>query len=175
MSLFGKSKRDEARKQAQAEFESACAADVGSRTGRSLTVRAGARAKVHVDKLFVTGAETAMAYDEARSVAIVLGEDRPDLPKPSEYQTIKSVNGDIVSYLPAAYCERIFRLGMRYQTMEISAAQAVEMVQLVADQISLDLQLEKPFQALEFLREELEDSPDDVSDSGNATGSGPQQ
>jgi hypothetical protein len=160
MALFGKSKKDEARQKAQAEYEAACSADVASRTGHSLTIRAGARAKVHVDKLFVNGAEIAMAYDEARSVAIALGEDRPDLPKPSEYQTIKSVNGDIVSYLPAAYCERIFRLGMRYQTMEISADQAVEMVQLVADQISLELQLEKPFVALEFLREELKDSPD---------------
>jgi hypothetical protein len=161
MSIFGRPKRDEARSKAKAEYESACSVDVASRAGHSLAIRAGARAKVHVDKLFISGAEKAIAYDEARQVAVVLGEDKPELPKVSEYQVIKAVNGDILSYLPLPYCERIFRLGMRYQTVEITAEQAVEMVQQVADQISLELQLEKPFVALEFLREELKNSGGD--------------
>jgi hypothetical protein len=159
MSLFGRPKRDEARKKAKDEYEAACSADVASRAGHALAVKMGARAKVHVDKAFIAGADKAVAYDEARSVAIVLGEDKPELPKTSEYQTIKAVNGDIVSYLPLPYCERVFRLGMRYQTMEITAEQAIEMVQQVADQVSLELQLEKPFVALEFLREELKSDP----------------
>lgn len=161
MSLFGRPKRDEARSKAKAEYEAACAADVATRTGHALVVRAGARAKVHVDKVFVAGAEKAEAYDEAAQVAIVLGQEKPELPKVSEYQVIKAVNGDIVSFLPLPYCERIFRLGMRYQTMEIPAEQAIELVQQLADQISLELQLEKPFVALEFLREELKSAQGD--------------
>ena len=161
MSLFNRPKRDEARSKEKAEYEAACAADIVSRAGHSLTVRAGARAKVHVDKLFVTGAEKAVAYDEATQVAIVLGQEKPELPKVSEYQVIKAVNGDIVSYLPLPYCERIFRLGMRYQTMEITAQQAIDMVQQIADQICLDLQLKTPFVALEFLREEIKSAADD--------------
>mgnify|MGYP006296717119 FL=1 len=49
--------------------------------------------------------------------------------------------------------------------MEITAAQAVELVQQVADQVSLELQLKEPFVALEFLREELkQESGEDGAD-----------
>lgn len=166
ISLFGRSKRDEARKKAQAEYDEARDADPASRSGHALTIRAGARAKAHVDKTFITGAEKAVTYDEMRAIAIVKGEEKPEPPKASEYQVIKSVNGELLTYLPLPYAERIFKLGMRYQTMEITAEQAVELVQQVADQISLELQLKEPFVALEFLREELkqesgDESPDD--------------
>lgn len=173
ISIFGRSKRDEARKKAQAEYEEARDADPASRSGHALTIRAGARAKAHVDKTFITGAEKAVTYDEIRAIAIVKGEEKPEPPKASEYQVIKSVNGELLTYLPLPYAERIFKLGMRYQTMEITGEQAVELVQQVADQISLDLQLKEPFVALEFLREELEQEsgepdtePDGVSASG---------
>ncbi|MFM8554587.1 MAG: hypothetical protein ACKODG_00095, partial [Betaproteobacteria bacterium] len=155
ISIFGRSKRDEARKKAQAEYDEARDADPASRSGHALTIRAGARAKAHVDKTFITGAEKAVTYYEMRAIAIVKGEEKPEPPKASEYQVIKSVNGELLTYLPLPYAERIFKLGMRYQTMEITAAQAVELVQQVADQISLELQLKEPFLALEFLREEL--------------------
>ena len=162
ISLFGRSKKDEARKKAQAEYEEARDADPASRSGHALTVRARARAKAHVDKTFITGAEKAVTYDEMRAIAIVKGEEKPEPPKASEYQVIKSVNGELLTYLPMPYAERIFKLGMRYQTMEITAEQALELVQQVADQISLELQLKEPFVALEFLREELKQSSDET-------------
>ena len=174
ISLFGRSKKDEARKKAQAEYEEARDADPASRAGHALTVRAGARAKAHVDKTFITGAEKAVVYDEMRAIAIVKGEEKPEPPKASEFQVIKSVNGELLTYLPLPYAERIFKLGMRDQTVEITAEQAVELVQQVADQISLELQLKEPFVALEFLREELKDaagesgSGEDGQDDGSS-------
>jgi hypothetical protein len=172
ISLFGRSKRDEARKKAQDEYDEARDADPASRAGYALTIRAGARAKAHVDKTFITGAEKAVTYDEMRAIAIVKGEEKPEPPKASEFQVIKSVNGELLTYIPLPYAERIFKLGMRYQTMEITGQQAVELVQQVADQISLELQLKEPFVALEFLREELKqesgDEDTDPDGSGDA-------
>jgi hypothetical protein len=158
ISLFGKkpSKRDEARNTAKAEYEEALNADVTSRAGRALVVRAGARAKAHIDKTFISGADKAVAYDTARALAISRGEDRPEPPRAEPYQTIKSVKGDLVVFLPSHFAEKVFRAGMQYQLVEITAEQAVEVVQEVADIVSRELQLEQPFVALEFLRAELE-------------------
>ncbi len=172
ISLFGRSKKDEARKKAQAEYEEARDADAASRAGHALTVRAGARAKAHVDKTFITGAEKAVVYDEMRAIAIVKGEEKPEPPKATEYQVIKSVNGELLTYLPLPYAERIFKLGMRYQTVDITAEQAVELVQQVADQISLELQLKEPFVALEFLREELKQASGESGSDGDGQDDG---
>lgn len=170
ISLFGRSKRDEARKKAQDEYDEARDADPASRAGYALTIRAGARAKAHVDKTFITGAEKAVTYDEMRAIAIVKGEEKPEPPKASEFQVIKSVNGELLTYIPLPYAERIFKLGMRYQTMEITGQQAVELVQQVADQISLELQLKEPFVALEFLREELKQESGDEGTDPDGSG-----
>ena len=98
------------------------------------------------------------------------GEEKPEPPKASEFQVIKSVNGELLTYIPLPYAERIFKLGMRYQTMEITGQQAVELVQQVADQISLELQLKEPFVALEFLREELKQESGDEGTDPDGSG-----
>ncbi len=159
ISIFGKKsgKRDEARATAKAEYEEALNADVATRAGRALVVRAGARAKAHIDKTFISGAEKAEAYDTARALAIAQGEERPDPPKADPYQTIKSVKGDLMVFLPSHFAEKVFRLGMQYQLTEISAAEAIEGVQNVADMVCRELQLDQAFVALEFLREEVAD------------------
>lgn len=177
ISLFGKkpSKRDEARATAKAEYEEALNADVASRVGRALAVRAGARAKAHLDKTFISGADKAVAYDTARALALAQGDERPEPPRADAYQTIKSVKGDIVVFMPTHFAEKVFRLGMQYQLTEISAEEAVAGAQEVADILSRELQLEQPFVALEFLRAELaseegEESPSDESQASSDRG-----
>lgn len=157
ISLFGKktSKREEARAAAKAEYEDALNADVASRVGRALAVRAGARAKAHLDKTFISGADKAVAYDTARALALAQGEERPEPPRADAYQTIKSVKGEILVFMPSHFAEKVFRLGMQYQLTEISAEEAIAGAQEVADIVSRELQLEQPFVALEFLRAEL--------------------
>lgn len=168
ISLFGKkpSKREEARNTAKAEYEEAINAEVATRAGRALVVRAGARAKAHLDKTFISGAEKAVAYDTARALALARGEERPEPPRADVFQTIKSIKGDLVVFMPSHFAEKVFRLGMRYQLTEISAAEAVEGAQEVADMVSRELQLDEPFVALEFLRAEL-DSEADSGASGD--------
>ncbi len=173
ISLFGKkpSKRDEARNTAKAEYEEAMNADVASRAGRALVVRAGARAKAHIDKTFISGAEKAVAYDTARALAIVRGDDKPEPPHADPYQAIKSVNGDILVFLPTHFAEKVFRAGMQYQLVEITAEEAIQTVQEVADMVSRELQLEQPFVALEFLREEIaQDDPDAAAGGEDPSG-----
>jgi len=157
ISLFGKkpSKRDEARATAKAEYEEALNADVATRAGRAIVVRAGARAKAHLDKTFISGAEKADAYDTARALAIARGEDAPERPHADMYQTIKSIKGDLLVFMPVHFAEKVFRAGMQYQLTEITAQDAVEIAQDVADMVSRELQLDQAFVALEFLREEL--------------------
>jgi hypothetical protein len=174
ISLFGKkpSKRDEARATAKAEYEEALNADVASRAGRALVIRAGARAKAHIDKTFISGAERAEAYDTARALAIAQDEEMPEPPKADPYQSIKSVKGDLLVFLPSPFADRVFRLGMQYQLTEISAEEAVEAVQHVADMVSRELQLDQPFVALEFLREQLAEDAgtvDENSEAGDAS------
>jgi hypothetical protein len=49
----------------------------------------------------------------------------------------------------------MFTIGAKYQMEEITAEQAIEIAQGVADRISEQLKLDKPFEALNFLREQL--------------------
>ncbi len=170
ISFFGKktSKRDEARAAAKAEYEEALNADVASRVGRALAVRAGARAKAHLDKSFISGADKAVAYDTARALALAQGEDRPEPPRADTYQTIKSVKGDILVFMPTHFAEKVFRLGMQYQLTEISAEEAIAGAQEVADILSRELQLEQSFVALEFLRAELAEEEGEASATENS-------
>jgi hypothetical protein len=165
ISLFGKkpSKREEARETAKAEYEEALNADVASRAGRAVAIRAGARAKAHIDKTFIAGAEKAEEYDTARALALSRGEDRPEPPRADPFQTIKSVKGDLLVFMPSQFAEKVFRLGMQYQLMEINAEEAIQGVQEVAELVSRELQLDPPFLALEFLRSEVQNQqPDSV-------------
>jgi len=59
--------------------------------------------------------------------------------------------------LPLAYAEEVFKLGALYQNEQITADQAIEHAQGIADQVSEELKLVPPFQALDFLREQIEE------------------
>ena len=99
------------------------------------------------------------------------GPTRP--PVASCYQKIKSGENEVYVYLPDEYVQEAFALGSKYQRTDISAQQAIDAMQALANQISYyELRLEEPFQVLRFLRDELEaESGHDAS----ASESGPEQ
>jgi len=131
-----------------------------SHDSRSARLRVGMLIRAHVDKTFVSGAEQTAAWQEKVAVAVVNGEDKPPLPQASEYQDIKSGSKTVCVYLPQEYAECFFEIGARYQRMQIDARQAILEAQTLMDRICYqDLQLETPFEVLQFLREEL---PQDV-------------
>ena len=57
--------------------------------------------------------------------ATAAGEEVPEPPKSSAFVKIKSVNGEIFSYLPEDKAEVIFQLGGKYQNVEIDAKTAI--------------------------------------------------
>jgi hypothetical protein len=116
----------------------------------------------------VTGAELTASWQELAALAIANGKDKPPMPEPSVFQKIKAGENEIYVYLPEEYAHEAFNLGARYQRAEIPAPQAIETMQGLANQICLyELRLEEPFQVLQFLRDELGQSPDNQGTAGN--------
>ena len=128
-----------------------------SHDARSARLRVGMLIRAHVDKTFVNGAEQTAAWQEKVALAVVQGEEKPPLPQASEYQDIKSGSKPVCVYLPMEYAEAFFEMGARYQRTQIDAQQAILEAQSLMDRICYqDLQLETPFEVLQFLREEVE-------------------
>lgn len=158
--LFGSAQKDEMLKAKQA-FEQAVEAQGESREIRALRIRVALRCRAVLDKTFIEGAEKTAEHAEASMLAIAADEEKPPAPKPSSFQTIKSVNGDILAYVPLPIAEEMFTIGAKYQMEEITAEQAIEFAQGVADKISEQLKLDKPIEALNFLREQLSEENGD--------------
>ena len=155
-------------KKAQALFDKVTSTKSDSRDARSMRIRMGLLCRAHLDKSFVTGAELTASWQELAALAIANGKDKPPMPEPSVFQKIKAGENEIYVYLPEEYAHEAFNLGARYQRAEIPAPQAIETMQGLANQICLyELRLEEPFQVLQFLRDELGQSPDNQGTAGN--------
>ncbi len=178
MVLFGKQSSQANRETAKAEFEKACEISGDSREIRALRMRIGLRARAHIDKSFIEGAEKTAVYDEACLRAVASGREKPPPPKPTMYQKVKSASGEIVTYIPEEIAEEAFKVGAKYQLTEIEAKPAIDLVQSLANSVSYQLHLEEPLVAVYFLREEHDYFPsdeveqseeDDNTDTGQAT------
>jgi len=157
--LFKSKSPAQLRDQAQTFYEKT----VGDKNApRAVKVRLGMLMRAHVDKLFVIGAKQAIQYDQALAAAITQGTERPDPPTASPHLTIKTGDNEVQSYIPPQYANAVFNLGMRYQTQQIGAEQAIEVAQSILDTICYEeLALPQSFEALKFLRDELESESDE--------------
>ena len=155
--LFQDNSPEAERKRAAALFEKIVASKSDTREARSLRVRMGLLSRAHLDKTFVAGAELTAQHETLALLALAEGKEAPPTPEPSLFQVIHTGDKkEVYAYLPQEYCEVAFRLGARYQKAEISAAQAIDAMQGLANQICLyELRLDEPFQVLQFLRDEL--------------------
>lgn len=123
-----------------------------------------------MDKIFVAGTKAWAGYEESRMIAIAGGEDVPPAPMATEdncYQTVNTVNGQTMAYIPIDFAVRVFELGVRYQKGEIDGLIAVNSCQDIAndlgDLLKLDLYAVQPILPLNFLLEhnsELDDNVD---------------
>jgi hypothetical protein len=96
--------------------------------------------------------------------ATVNNSEKPEEPEFSLFQRIKSGDKEIWVYLPEEYAMETFKIGALYQKTDIDAKAAIERVQHIADQICLyELKLNTPFEALQFLRNEISDTSADSS------------
>ncbi|MGA1728529.1 MAG: hypothetical protein ACO38U_09740, partial [Burkholderiaceae bacterium] len=95
--LFGDAKKEEMIK-AKQEYEKTCADTGDGRAEVAARIRMGLRCRAVLDKTFIDGAEKTADFTEKSMMAIASGDDKPPAPTPSSFQTIKSVNGEIIAY-----------------------------------------------------------------------------
>lgn len=165
--LFSSKNPDDEMLKAQALFDKVTSTKSDSRDARSMRIRMGLLCRAHLDKSFVTGAEQMASWQELAALALANGKEKPPMPEPSVFQKIKAGDNEIYVYLPEEYAHEAFNIGGRYQRAEIPALQAIETMQGLANQICLyELKLTEPFQVLQFLRDELAESPHNPNTSG---------
>ncbi len=155
--IFGAGKKvQEEKNQAKSDYERAVNSSEDSKQERAFKLKIGLRVRSCIDKIFIEGAEKFGKYAEVCVAAIANDAEKPEPPKSSPFQKIKSVNGQIYAYLPEEHAEYIFLLGGKYQNVEIDARTAIRRAQVIANQISYDIDLDNKLIVLQFLRDELE-------------------
>ena len=145
-----------------------------SRESRIFKGLIGGRARAHLDKVFIEGAQQAEAYLEICLAVAAEGGEAPEMPDPKPFQTVKTKTETVYTYVPADFAKEMYTIGNLYQNATTSPTDTLRMAQDVADQVSLDLGLEEPFVAVQFLRDELEEAAaaadiDDIDDDAEDT------
>ena len=155
MGIFNKTDQNELESKSKKEYEKATELDGDTREIRSFKIKIALRARAHLDKTFIEGAEKIAKHSEACLKAVATGIDKPAPPTPSSFQKVKSANGEIVAYIPEDYLEQAFKIGSKYQLMEFNANQAIDFMQKIMNNISSDFGLNDTFTVLQFLRDEI--------------------
>ena len=156
MALFGRSKdtQKEAMVAAKRDFEIASDPDAPGSV-RRIRSRVALRCKALLDKTFVDGAQRTERHEQAVIVAINNGKPQPEAPKARSFGTVPAFDHEVMAFLPQEFADRAFDLGRRYQRVEIDAKQAIDYMQALADEVCAALQVDPPFEALRFLRDEI--------------------
>ena len=161
MALFGPTDK-ELKATAKKEYDKAVALKGDTRKEDAYRMRIALRARGHIDKLFVEAAQKAEKFNEIAMMCVAEGKPTPEPPKPSSFMKLVTASGEVWSYLPDDYAAIVFKYGMLYQGMNMSGPKAIALVQKISDAIGLELHLEQPLVALEFLRVQLEEEGVDV-------------
>lgn len=154
--IFKKPADEDERTRAIAAYDKVVSLESDGHEARSMRLRLSMLCRAHVDKTFVAGAQQTEAYELAVVLAIQQGKEQPEPPEAPLFQKVKSTTGEAMVYLPKEFADEAFALGMLYQKTELTAQQAIDAAQRLADRICFDtLKLNNAFVALQFLREEL--------------------
>ena len=158
MAFFSRSSSPEDEmKKAKAAYEKVISLSTDTRDTRSMRVRMGLLCCAHVDKTFVAGAEQTALWQDKAALALANEQPMPEAPTAPRFQKVKTSESEVFVYLPDEFAKDIFVLGAKYQQTHISAQQAIDAVQNIVNQLCrYELGLQEPFQALTFLREELQ-------------------
>ena len=156
MALFGRSKdtQKEAMIAAKRDFEIVSDPDAPGSV-RRVRSRVALRCTALLDKTFVEGAQRTERHEQAVIIAINEGKPQPEAPKARSFGTVPAFDHEVMAFLPQEVADRAFDLGRRYQRVEIDAKQAIDYMQALADELCATLQVDPPFEALRFLRDEL--------------------
>ena len=75
------------------------------------------------------------------------------------FQKIKTLDSEVIAYLPNFEAQQIFDLGGKYQIQQINVSEALTEVQTIADTIFHDFDISVSLTTLGFLRDEIERNP----------------
>lgn len=155
LSVFKNKRSKTAKEEAKKMYVKAAMLSDTTREERMFKLRVGLRCRGHIDKAFIEGAKKTERHQKLCLQALAKGLDTPTPPTVSIFQTAKTLNDQIYTYIPADFSNELFALGSLYQTVEIDAAKAIILAQEVSARVSLDLGLDEPLVALQFLRDEI--------------------
>jgi len=158
MVFFSKSLKD-LQDQATADFEEAKREKL-TEENRSFKMKIAHRTRAHIDLTFIEGAQKLGKYHQDHLTAVAKQLETPDKPNYTPFQKIKTLDSEVIAYLPNFEAQEIYALGGKYQTQQINASQALTEVQTIADTIFHKFDIAVSLTTLGFLRDELERNPD---------------
>lgn len=157
--LFGETKEISG---ARSAFEVARDLEGESREIRAIRIRAALRSRQVLDKIFLEASHSEAEYAEESMIALAGGEKRPEKPQADDaicFQTIRTLNGNTLAWVPRPYAEAMFDVGARFERGEIDIHKAIELGQSVAnklaDELKCDLYYVQPIEVLSFLRDKI--------------------
>ena len=89
--------------------------------------------------------------------AIRTGSDLPQRIEHEGYNQLQGVSGAVVSWVPEELANKMFNLGADYQITEVSAHEALQQADKIAETIIEDLQTTQNIQLLGLLRDDGEE------------------
>ena len=157
MVFFNKSSKD-LEEQAQADFEEAKREKL-SEKNRAFKMKIAHRTRAHIDLTFIEGAQKLGKYHQANLNAIAQQLEGPEKPSYTPFQKIKTLDSEVIAYLPNFEAQQIFDLGGKYQIQQINVSEALTAVQSIADTIFHNFDISVSLSTLGFLRDEIERNP----------------
>ena len=155
--MFGKkSKFEKAKADAKGDYLKCGNLDHSDRIHRVFTARIAQRARLNLDKIFVQGAKAEEKRQSDLAQAIKAGAELPQRAKHDGYNQLQGVSGVVLAWVPEEYANQMFNLGADYQIQEISAHDALQRSDQLAEKVIDDLQTSQPIQLLNLLRGDTE-------------------
>ena len=133
MVFFNKSSKD-LEEQAEADFEEAKREKLTEKN-RAFKMKIAHRTRAHIDLTFIEGAQKLGKFHQANLNAIAKQLEGPERPSYTPFQKIKTLDSEVVAYLPNFEAQQIFDLGGKYQIQQINVSEALTAVQSIADTI----------------------------------------
>ena len=158
MVFFNKSSKD-LEEQAEADFEEAKREKLTEKN-RAFKMKIAHRTRAHIDLTFIEGAQKLGKFHQANINAIAQQLEGPERPSYTPFQKIKTLDSEVIAYLPNFEAQQIFDLGGKYQTQQINVSEALTAVQSIADNIFHSFDVAVSLSTLGFLRDEIERNPD---------------
>ena len=160
--MFGKkSKLERVKADARGDYLKCSGLDPKDRLHRVFAARIAQRARLNLDKIFVQGAKMEEKRQADIASAIKAGKDIPPRVTHEGYNQLQGVSGAVVSWVPEELANLMFNLGADYQITEVSAHEALQQADKIAESIVEDLQTTQNIQLLGLLREDNEEDESD--------------